>query len=107
MPKDILYVVFSAVFLFLIQLVATVIITHFLKRWLEKRDRRQDKKDEARIEYEKVQLETTNASAKLSYALAMAWKRGEPNGEVEAGIDAYNKAMQKQTEFLQSKLCIQ
>ena len=89
--------------LFLLELIATVVITYYLKRWLTKRDERQDMKDEARVEYEKVQLEVSNANAQLSYAIAMAWKRGEPNGEVEAGIKAYQRAMEKQTEFLQKQ----
>ena len=32
-------------------------------------------------------------TAKLSYAIAMAWKRGTPNGEVEDGIEQYKEAM--------------
>ena len=100
MDKSVWYI---AVALFLLQLIATTIITYYLKRWLEKRDKRQDKKEEARLEYENVQLEVTNASAKLSYALAMAIKRGSPNGEVESGIDAYNTAMEKQSKFLQKQ----
>ena len=40
-----------------------------------------------------MQLALLVATAKLSYAVAMAWKRGEPNGEVEDGIEQYREAM--------------
>ena len=88
---------------FVIQLLATLVITHFVKKKLEERDAKQDKKEKARIEYENVSLEVNIASAKLSYALAMAWKRGQPNGEVEAGITAYNEAMEKLQTFIRNQ----
>lgn len=63
-------------------------------------NRKQSKRDEAarereaqRSESEGVQLALLVATAKLSYAVAMAWKRGEPNGEVEDGIEQYREAM--------------
>lgn len=39
------------------------------------------------------------ATAKLSYATAMAIKRGTANGEVEEGIKAYRKALVEFQEF--------
>ena len=63
-------------------------------------NRKQSKRDEAarereaqRSESEGIQLALLVATAKLSYAVAMAWKRGEPNGEVEDGIEQYREAM--------------
>lgn len=97
---DVWYV---AIGIFLLQLIANVVITHVLKKNLDERDRKQAEKEQARVEYENVVLDVTNANAKLSYALAMAIKRGSPNGEVEAGISAYNDAMNKQTKFLQKQ----
>lgn len=88
---------------FVIQLVATLVITHFVNKKLKERDDKQDRKEKARVNYESVSLEVNLASAKLSYALAMAWKRGEPNGEVEAGVAAYNEAMQKLQIFLRDQ----
>ena len=46
-----------------------------------------------RLEAENVQVSLLVASAKLSYALAMAAKRGAPNGEVEDGVEQYREAM--------------
>lgn len=93
----------SGAVVFVVQLTANVIITHRVKRKLDKRDEEQDKKEKARVNYENVSLEVNLASAKLSYALAMAWKRGEPNGEVEAGVAAYGEAMDKLQEFLRTQ----
>ena len=50
-------------------------------------------REEARLEAENVQVSLLVASAKLSYALAMAVKRGAPNGEVEDGVEQYKEAM--------------
>lgn len=94
---------YVAVVVFVVQVVANVVISHYVKKNLERRDAAQDKKEKSRIEYEKVSLEVNIASAKLSYALAMAIKRGSPNGEVETGIAAYNDAMQKLQDFLRSQ----
>ena len=47
-----------------------------------------------------LQLKMLMASNKLSYAVAMAIKRGSPNGEVEDAIDAYNEAKNEYYTFL-------
>lgn len=44
------------------------------------------------------------ATAELSYAIAMAIKRGSPNGEVEVAVDRYNRAMKKFREFERESL---
>lgn len=46
-----------------------------------------------RAEAEAVQVSLLVSTAKLSYALAMAAKRGMANGEVEDGITQYQEAM--------------
>lgn len=88
---------------FVIQIVANVVISNRLNKKIEERDKKQEEIEKARLEYEVIMLEVTDASAKLSYALAMAIKRGSPNGEVEAGIEAYNKAMNNKNQFLQTQ----
>ena len=55
--------------------------------------------EEQRIEAENVQVSLLVATAKLSYALAMAAKRGTPNGEVEEGIEQYKEAMKSFKQF--------
>lgn len=55
--------------------------------------------EEQRIEAENVQVSLLVATAKLSYALAMAAKRGTPNGEVGEGIEQYKEAMKAFKQF--------
>ena len=59
-----------------------------------------------RLEAENVQVSLLVASAKLSYALAVAVKRGAPNGEVEDGVEQYREAM-KAFKRLERKLVAQ
>lgn len=48
---------------------------------------------------EQVQLDLLLATAKLSYAVAMAMKNGHPNGEVEEGVEQYKNAMRSFKKF--------
>ena len=52
-----------------------------------------------RIENEMMRIDLEVASAQLAYAVAMAIKRGTPNGEIEEGIKQYEKAMDKFRRF--------
>jgi hypothetical protein len=45
-------------------------------------------------------MELQMATAKMSYAVAMALKRGHANGEVEEAIEAYEEARKKYLDFL-------
>lgn len=47
------------------------------------------------LENELFRLDLEVATAQLSYAVAMAYKRGTPNGEMEMAIKQYGKAMEK------------
>lgn len=71
--------------------------------YLQRTQRKNDKKDEARAKTRqkeiKLMLDLQMATAKLSYATAMAMKRGKANGEVEEGIEAYNLALEDFQEF--------
>lgn len=61
----------------------------------KKRDQEQLQREKDRIKSEKLRISLLVSTAQLSYAVAMAWKRGKPNGEVEVGVEAYNKAMEE------------
>ena len=65
-----------------------------------KKDKEREKIDEARRKESLLALEMQMATAKLAYALAMAVKRGTPNGEVEEGVRAYEEANGKFLDFL-------
>ena len=64
-----------------------------------RRDKQAALKENQRRESERCQLELLLATAKLSYALAMAAKRGTPNGEIEDGIEQYEIAMSRFKTF--------
>lgn len=78
----------------------TGVILAFYNRHQSKREKEHEKKEEARRKESLLSLEMNMATAKLSYALAVAVKRGTPNGEVEQGIAAYEEAKNKYYAFL-------
>lgn len=65
----------------------------------KKRDQDRQKIEANRIKSERLRISLLLAAAKLSYATAMAMKRGYANGEVEAGVEQYQKAMRDFKEF--------
>ena len=80
---------------YIIQLLPSVIVGLFLYYWQREQKKRDDNKTEKAALKEKgeiVEYEMVEAAMELSYATAMAWKNGRPNGEVEAGIKFYNRA---------------
>lgn len=79
------------------------IITGVVMAAFNKRQKRQQEKDEKReflkCKESKLNLDLTFASAQLAYASAVALKRGYANGEVEQGIEAYDKALEAYRKF--------
>lgn len=79
---------------YIIQLLPAIITGLFLFYWQRSQKKRDDSKAERsklREDDEVIEYEMVEAAMELSYATAMAWKNGKPNGEVEAGIEFYNK----------------
>lgn len=68
-------------------------------RKVSKKDTYSDALLGARQESERIQLNLNLATAQLSYAVAMAIKRGKPNGEIEEAIKQYNIALNDFREF--------
>lgn len=66
---------------------------------------KQDAEREAvRVQHDLLRTDLLVATASLSYAVAMAIKRGTPNGEIEEGIENYNKAMDTFRKFEREQL---
>lgn len=63
------------------------------------RDEKADEKEEQRVKSELLRISLLVASAQLSYAVAMAVKRGKPNGEIEVGVKQYEKSMDEFRKF--------
>jgi len=76
------------------------IFLYFFSREQNKRDVAADSRVKARKKESLLSLELQMATAKLSYATAMALKRGYANGEVEEGIESYEEAKKKYFDFL-------
>lgn len=75
------------------------IVMAIANRRQARKDQKDANKERARMRSEELRISLLVATAQLSYAVAMAIKRGSPNGEVEEGIKQYNKAMSKFREF--------
>lgn len=65
------------------------IISGVVSRKLSKAEQNADEKEKARTEEIVLILSGIKATGALSYATAMALKRGHANGEVEKGIESY------------------
>ena len=65
------------------------------------REEKEDKQEMQRMRSENLRISLLLATAKLSYAVAMATKRGYPNGEIEEGIARYEEAI---TDFKKFEL---
>ena len=71
----------------------------FFNRRLAKRDKYSESLDEARRQSDQLKLSLLMATAQLSYAVAVAIKRGHPNGEIEEAAEQYNEALAAFREF--------
>lgn len=72
----------------------------FLQRRIKGKDDQAAAHEAARTKRDLLSMELSMATADLAYANAMAIKRGSPNGEIEAGVAAYEKAQKKYLAFL-------
>ena len=82
--------------------VPSVLVGVILAVWngrQKKRDQEQLQREKERVKSERLRISLLVSTAQLSYAVAMAWKRGKPNGEVEVGVEAYNRAMEEFREY--------
>lgn len=69
----------------------------------EKRQKRRDDRNKHLTEMQSEKdlrlMDLVVATAQLSYATAMAIKRGKPNGEMESALESYEGAMSKFRSF--------
>ena len=84
----------------LLPAIISAVVAFYVQRRQKKRDKDMERHAEARKREAHLSLEMQMATAKLAYAVAMAVKRGTPNGEVEEGIEAYNAAKKNYLEFI-------
>lgn len=70
----------------------TALVVWYMERRQKKRDRIAEENAFKRKKESLLSLQMMSANSQLSYAIAMAWKRGYANGEVEAALEDYNAA---------------
>jgi hypothetical protein len=90
----------DTLFVALLPSLCVSIVMALFNRRQTKRDKETDERAEARKRESLLALEMQMATAKMSYAVAMALKRGHANGEVEEAVDAYEEARKKYLAFL-------
>ena len=73
---------------------------YFLKRYFDKRDKAEAKKDELIARENILILKSIDAVGKLTYADAIAIRDGKTNGEMKEAIEAYKKADEELYNFL-------
>lgn len=83
-----------------LQAVLIGVIGFRLQRRFKNRDAEVAAHEAARVRRDMLALKLTMATADLAYANAKAIQRGKPNGEIEAGIKAYEEAQARYVEFL-------
>lgn len=80
------------------------LVLFYWERTQKNRDSEEDLKEHELAESELVRIELEVATAQLSYAVAMAYKRGHANGEMEGAIERYEDAMDRFREFERKQL---
>ena len=82
------------------------LVLFYWERRQKKLDAKRTEEESTRIESDLLRLDLEVATAQLSYAVAMAYKRGHANGEMESAIDKYEDAMSKFREFERKKVVL-
>lgn len=75
-------------------------VTRKMAQSQQKKDEVEKVRHESKTQLELLHLQLVNAGNSLSYAVAMAVKRGTPNGEIEAGIKKYKEAKKAYFDYL-------
>lgn len=83
--------------------IVAAVIAYRINKKSDQRHVEAEKRHDERVKAERLSMEMQLATADLSFATAMAIKRGKANGEVEAGIASYEKAKKDYFNFINSK----
>lgn len=76
------------------------VIMYWFNQSMHEREKNADRRAELRRKESLLALKMQMANGKLAYAVAMAHKRGKPNGEVEEGIEAYEEVKKEYYDFI-------
>ena len=84
-------------------IIVGVVMAYWNREQNKKIKAAEDKENNAKRK-DALEISLLVATAELSYAIAMAIKRGTPNGEVEKAIERYDYAMKKFRDFEREQL---
>lgn len=87
----------------LVPSIITAMAVFYLQRAQKNKDSRMDAHENAIAQRDALALELQIATAKLTFAVAMAVKRGKPNGEIEEGVEAYKIAKERYNKFIREQ----
>lgn len=82
------------------------IVLFYWERRQKKNDANRNQQTDLQVEGDMLRLDLEVATAQLSYAVAMAVKRGHANGEMEAAIAKYETAMDKFRKFERKQMAM-
>lgn len=94
---------------FIMAIVPSLLVGLVLAHWdrkKKKEDEKQKLQEASIVEGDMLRFDVEVATAKLSYATAMAVKRGYANGEMEEAIPKYRKAMEKLEAYERKQMAI-
>lgn len=80
--------------------VVLFVTTRRISRSQQRKEEADKEQHASKTKLELLHLQLVNAGNSLSYAVAMAVKRGTPNGEIEEGIAKYRKAKRAYFDYL-------
>ncbi len=84
----------------------TGLVLAYWNRKQNRQDNQRKAQEEAAVESDMLRIDLEVATAQLSYAVAMAVRRGHANGEMEIAIERYEKAMEKFRKFERKQVAI-
>jgi hypothetical protein len=76
------------------------IILLFIKRWLDRHDKKDDERNEARVQYNYLTLKGVSASISLSEQTATCVKNDRVNGEMEKAREYAAKTKNEIRDFM-------
>ena len=90
----------AAIIISIISLIISGLIIYFLKRYFDKKEAKDNKKEELKKKESILILKSIDAIGKLTYANSIAVRDGKTNGELKEGLKAYNDVKKDMYEYL-------
>ena len=90
----------AAIIISIISSIISGLIIYFLKRYFDKKEAKDNKKEELKKKESILILKSIDAIGKLTYANSIAVRDGKTNGELKEGLKAYNDVKKDMYEYL-------